>query len=175
MSLVLLFGCISRTGGYPSPPDYRGIVPGRTMDTEVLAVLGEPTSRGVNEIDNVEEWGYYELRVSVKISLESRIVSWIHLRDQSNVLGDIVDKYGAPELVLVSAPGECWADEPTTTSLYYPQQGIEAILWRVPPLSRDFVITDLIYHEPMNLDASFELFGDVRECFQSIEWPGLVE
>ena len=172
--LLILMGCSLGKTDFPSPPSYRGITPGQTTKEEVLSILGEPDKVSVVDAENWQYWNYFR-RVIVVLSLDAQVVDWIWIVEQTHTLGEIIDEYGEPELVQLGHPDSCSPDEYMVTNLEYPGQGINAVLWEIPPYSRDFIITDMFYFEPMMIEAYFEHFGDVRDCRKIIEWPGFEE
>ncbi len=160
---------------FPPPQNYRGIVPGQTTEEEVLSILGQPDEVSVWEPDDARYLDYYDLKVLIILSLQDQVVDWIWISDQVNTLGRIIDRYGEPELIALRDPDKCFPDDysiSTVTSLYYPQLGITATLWDAPSFSRDFVISGLIYFEPMTLQTYLERIEQLTECDKIIEWPG---
>jgi len=174
--ILILVGCSSgKSDGteFHTPPSYQGIVPGQTTEEEVLSILGEPEQTSVSTIDEVRYWEYHSLRVVIAFPLENQVVSWIFIEDQTNTLGEVVSRYGEPELTMMtSSLRECPSYEYALTRLDYPKYGVSAITWNIPPLSRDMILTDLLYFEPMTLEAYFEQFGPLTGCDKVIEWPG---
>jgi len=173
--IPILSGCSpGKSDGtdFHTPPNYQGIVPGQTTEEQVLSILGEPDQISTSTIEKTRYLEYHTLRVAAVFPLESQIVGWIWIEDPANTLGEVFDGYGKPELIELSNPYECFPDEYMVTSLYYPKHGIVATLWNVPPLSREMILADLLYFEPMTLEAYFERFGPLTKCDKVIEWPG---
>ncbi|MCP4540961.1 MAG: hypothetical protein GY832_27820 [Chloroflexi bacterium] len=175
--ILALIGCSTgnkNDTGFPLPPSYQGLVPGQSTKEQVIAILGEPDDISQVEAENWEYWNYYG-KVIVVLSLDDKVVEWIWITERTHTLGEVIDKYGEPELILLTHPDTCSPDEYQVTNLDYPKQGVHVVLWDIPPYFRDFVVTDLMYFEPMEIEAFFECFGDMRDCSKIIEWPGFEE
>jgi len=173
---------------FPGRPDQMGIIPGRTTRGDILDLYGQPdyTVKGSFPWDShklVEHCIYYLPRTFADLYdfyFEDDVVVAVEIDLQTGeyTLGEAIDKYGMPEIVLRKYTGfrqYMWA-------FCFPEAG--GVL-RVPGISRSTqlpsqrsdMVSWMCVFPPMSVEEFLRTWGkafaDTDSGWERVEWKGL--
>jgi hypothetical protein len=172
-----LAGCRQLTSAtFTGDADYRGIIPGKSTLSDVMARFGKPKK----EEDTYNAWIYDGFRVtfnSKDVVKDIYVIGGTDYEKYAISLSDILAKYGCPEIISIWDSSDHPTGDYDWTSFVYPGIGVEFTFYTYPVRLNDKA-ADIIFERKLSLSSylrGMDWFLTSPDKVKVASWDEVVE